>query len=98
MLSTSDQQERNKIKCCVRNRFDDKVIRAIVVCVLRIEMIDAVVRALHFRQCGPGSISGLDATLWFGIVGFILCMKECFFFGGGGEGVAFSQITTFDLT
>ena len=84
MLSTSDQQERNKMKCCVRNRFADKVIRAIVAYVLPIEMIDEVVIALHFRRYGPGSISGLDAILWFGIVGFILCMKEVFFFGGGG--------------
>ena len=28
VLSTSDQQERNKMECCVRNRFADKVIRA----------------------------------------------------------------------
>ena len=71
------------------------VIRALFAYVLHIEVIEAVVRALHFRRCGPGSISGLDAILWFGIVGIILSMKEFFFFWEGG--FAFHQNTTYDL-
>lgn len=31
VLSTSDQQERNKVKCCVRNRFADSYTCAICI-------------------------------------------------------------------
>ena len=43
-----------------------------------VEVIDVVVRALGYSHCGPGSIRGLDAVLWWGFFGFILRIEVRF--------------------
>lgn len=43
-----------------------------------VEVIDVVVRALGYSQCGPGSIRGLDAIFWWGFWGLLSASKGVF--------------------
>ena len=43
-----------------------------------VEMIDVEVRALGYSHCGPGSICGLDAVLWWGFLGLFSASKGIF--------------------
>lgn len=43
-----------------------------------VEVIDVVVRALGYSHCGPGSIRGLDAVLWWGFLGLFSASKCVF--------------------
>ena len=63
---------RSFFRCCLRSVAILRlslVLKVMNLVVYGVEMSDVVMGALNFRQCGRGSIPGLDVILGWGLLG-----------------------------